>query len=112
MQAFVNDDKNEAALVEPLEEVIDRLNDELKLRHIDRLKNGECTIELGFVLSDITTNYERIADHCSNIAVCVLQMGEGGFEAHDYLGRMKSDDENFKRRYGEYRKKYALPECD
>lgn len=112
VQAFVNDDKNEAALVEPLEEVIDRLNDELKLRHIDRLKNGECTIELGFVLSDITTNYERIADHCSNIAVCVLQMGEGGFEAHDYLGRMKSDDENFKRRYGEYRKKYALPECD
>ncbi|MBD5157773.1 MAG: Na/Pi cotransporter family protein [Butyrivibrio sp.] len=112
VQAFVNDDKQEAALVEPLEEVIDRLNDELKLRHIDRLKNGECTIELGFALSDITTNYERIADHCSNIAVCVLQMGEAGFEAHDYLDRMKSDDENFKRRYNEYKKKYVLPECD
>ena len=108
VQAFVNDDRQEAALVEPLEEVIDSLNDELKLRHIDRLKNGECTIELGFALSDITTNYERIADHCSNIAVCVLQMGE----AHSYLDRMKSDDENFKRRYNEYKKKYVLPECD
>lgn len=112
MQAFVNDDKQEAALVEPLEEVIDVLNDELKLRHVDRLKNGECTIELGFVLSDVTTNYERIADHCSNIAVCVLQMGESGFEAHGYLGKMKSDDEDFKRRYEEYKKKYVLPEFD
>lgn len=112
LQAFVNDDKREAALVEPLEEVIDMLNDELKLRHVDRLKNGECTIELGFVLSDVTTNYERIADHCSNIAVCVLQTGEGGFEAHGYLGKMKSDDEEFKLRYEEYKKKYVLPECD
>ncbi len=112
LQAFVNDDKREAALVEPLEEVIDMLNDELKLRHVDRLKNGECTIELGFVLSDVTTNYERIADHCSNIAVCVLQTGKGGFEAHGYLGKMKSDDEEFKLRYEEYKKKYVLPECD
>lgn len=112
LQAFVNDDKREAALVEPLEEVIDMLNDELKMRHVDRLKNGECTIELGFVLSDVTTNYERIADHCSNIAVCVLQTGEGGFEAHGYLGKMKSDDVEFKLRYEEYKKKYGLPECD
>lgn len=109
VQALVNDDKQDALLVEPLEEVIDRLNDELKLRHINRLKNGECTIELGFVLADITIDYERIADHCSNIAVCVLQMGEGHFETHGYLEKIKSDDQEFRRRYEEYKKMYILP---
>ncbi len=109
VEALVNDDKQAALRVEPLEEVIDRLNDELKLRHVARLQSGECTIELGFVLADVTTNCERIADHCSNIAVCVLQMDNRDFESHDYLGKMRSDNDDFKKRYNEYKELYILP---
>ena len=101
-----------AAVVEPLEEVIDDLQDDLKIRHIERLKNGQCTIELGFILSDIMTNYERIADHCSNIAVCVLQLEERDLEAHDYLIKMKTDNEDFKQKYKKYKNLYVLPQCD
>ena len=58
------------------------MNDEVKKKHVKRLRKGKCTIELGFVLSDITTNFERIADHCSNIAVCIIQTNEDGFDTH------------------------------
>ena len=95
-----------------IEEVIDDLQDDLKIRHIERLKNGQCTIELGFILSDIMTNYERIADHCSNIAVCVLQLEERDLEAHDYLIKMKTDNEDFKQKYKKYKNLYVLPQCD
>ena len=109
IDSFNNDDKALAMEVEPLEEVIDNLKDELKARHIERLRAGQCTTELGFILSDITTNYERIADHCSNIAVCVLQFEDSDMEAHDYLEKMKTDNEDFKQKYKKYKGLYILP---
>ena len=76
-KVFTEQDRQLAQTIEPLEEVIDGLNQELKKRHIRRLRNGKCTIELGFILSDITTSLERVADHCSNISVCVTQVRDG-----------------------------------
>lgn len=109
-EAFEREDLHLATMVEPLEEVIDTLNDEVKKKHVKRLRKGKCTIELGFVLSDITTNYERVADHCSNIAVCLIQTHADGFETHEYLDRLKEDnDPIFKERYKAYRKQYRLP---
>ncbi len=107
---FEKQDVAMATKVEPLEEVIDTLNDEVKKKHVKRLRKGKCTIELGFVLSDITTNFERIADHCSNIAVCIIQTNEDGFDTHEYLDNLKeNDDPKFKNMYKEYRNKYKLP---
>lgn len=109
-EVFETEDVQLATHVEPLEEVIDTLNDEVKKKHIKRLRKGKCTIELGFVLSDITTNYERIADHCSNIAVCLIQTREDGFEMHEYLDKLKENENaEFINQYKEYRKKYKLP---
>ena len=109
--AFKAEDINEATKVEPLEEVIDDLNMELKARHIRRLREGKCTIELGFVHSDIITNYERIADHCSNIGVCIIEIKQEGFDTHEYLGIMKREDnEQFRKQYALYKEKYKLPE--
>ena len=110
-KAFEDENVQEAMLVEPLEEVIDDMNIELKARHIRRLREGKCTIELGFVHSDIITNYERIADHCSNIAVCIIEIKKDGFDTHEYLGTIKREDnEQFKARYAQYKEKYKLPE--
>lgn len=107
--SFINNDRGLALTVEPLEEVIDGMNSELKERHVRRLREGKCTIELGFVLSDITTNYERIADHCSNIAISVLQVKQTDLESHDYLGKLKSDDPAFKKHYSDFLRIYKLP---
>lgn len=108
---FENEDADLAKTIEPLEEVIDDINDELKKRHVKRLRKGKCTIELGFVLSDITTNFERVADHCSNIAVCLLQINEDSFETHEYLDMVKrNENTGFKQMYQSYRTKYALPD--
>ena len=110
-KAFEDENVQEAMLVEPLEEVIDDMNIELKARHIRRLREGKCTIELGFVHSDIITNYERIADHCSNIAVCIIEIKQDGFDTHEYLGTIKREgNEQFKARYAQYKEKYKLPE--
>lgn len=110
MESFRKEDVLVAERVEPLEEVIDEMNDELKKRHIKRLRKGKCTIEMGFVLSDLTTNYERVADHCSNIAVCLMQIQEDGMEVHEYLDVLRqSDNENFRRNVIMYAEKYALP---
>ncbi len=107
---FDTEDVKLATQVEPLEEVIDTLNDEVKKKHIKRLRKGKCTIELGFVLSDLTTNFERIADHCSNVAVCLIQTREDGFETHEYLDNLKENENpEFIAKYREYRKKYKLP---
>lgn len=107
---FVTDDLELAKNVEPLEEVIDDLNAELKVRHVKRLRAGECTIELGFVLSDITTSFERIADHCSNIAVCLIEIHENEFDTHKYLGKMKQDtNQAFVKKYETYKNRYVLP---
>ena len=110
VKVFEDEDTELAVHVEPLEEVIDTLNDEVKKKHVKRLRKGKCTIELGFVLSDITTNYERVADHCSNIAVSLIQIKEDGYETHEYLDNIKENDAiRFHMEYKEYRKKYKLP---
>ena len=99
-----------AAKVEPLEQVIDRIRDKLKEAHVKRLTNGECTIELGFIFSDLITSMERVSDHCSNIAVGVIEINNNGYDAHEYLHELKnSDDIQYNADYKEYKKKYALP---
>lgn len=109
--AFKSNSKNEADKVEPLEELIETLAVELKARHIRRLREGKCTIELGFAHSDILNNLERVADHCSNIAVDVIQSDQSEFDAHEYLDRIKNkDNQQFARDYKAYKEKYRLPE--
>lgn len=105
---FENEDVEKAVCVEPLEEVIDDLKEEIRSRHIRRLAKGKCTIELGFALTDLVTNYERIADHCSNIAVAVIQMDEREHDVHQYLGQIKTEDPRFAQMYQEYKGRYAL----
>lgn len=108
--AFINNDLKLAAKVEPLEQVINRLRDKLKEAHIERLTKGECTIELGFVFSDLLTNLERVADHCSNIAIGVIETTRNGYEAHEYLHELKnSDDRQYNNDYLSYKQKYKLP---
>ena len=108
LRAFENSDVEEASHVEPLEEVIDDLKEEIRSRHIKRLAKGKCTIELGFALTDLVTNYERIADHCSNIAVAVIQVDEKEHDVHKYLGQIKTEDPRFAQMYNSYKKRYAL----
>ena len=107
-RVFENEDVVEATRVEPLEEVIDELKEEIRSRHIKRLAKGKCTIELGFALTDLVTNYERIADHCSNIAVAVIQMDEKEHDVHNYLGQVKSEDPKFAQMYKGYKERYVL----
>lgn len=107
---FQEEDTKLARMIEPLEEVIDYLNVELKKRHIKRLRKGKCTIEMGFILSDVTTSYERVADHCSNIAVSLLEISEDGFETHEYLDMLKqTDDPEFRENVKRFQKRYVLP---
>lgn len=111
VDSFEREDTKLAARVEPLEQVVDSLKLELKNRHVRRLQEGRCTIELGFVLTDLLTNYERVSDHCSNIAVTVIQVKESAMEAHGYLNQVKnSGSPEFTRAYEESLEKYALPE--
>ena len=111
IEAFKNDDIQLARQVEPLEEVIDYLNDELKQRHVNRLRSGECSVEMGFVLSDITINYERVADHCSNLAVDLLRIHENVFDVHEYLEGLKENkDTAFREAYRKDKADYALPQ--
>lgn len=108
-KVFEDEDTRLADSVEPLEEVIDNLQVELKKRHIKRLRGGKCTIELGFAFSDIMANYERVADHCSNIAVCIIEVKADEFDTHEYLDHIKADNPEFDEMYKKYKKKYALP---
>lgn len=109
-KVFKDNDDRLATTVEPLEEAIDTLNYEIKNRHVRRLREGKCTIELGFVFSDVLTSYERISDHCSNIAVSLIQIHEDNYETHGYLDALKhKDEENFKEKYNECLKHYILP---
>lgn len=109
-EVFVSQDTRLSQAIEPLEEVIDELNRELNRRHIRRLRDGECTIELGFSLADITTSLERVADHCSNIAVCISQVKEDVYDTHEYLDTMKYEDDGFFRgKVSEMQEKYILP---
>lgn len=110
-RVFKEENRTLARDVEPLEEVIDFLNEEIKRRHIKRLRKGKCTIEMGFVLSDITTSYERISDHCSNIAVAMLQIEEDIFDTHEYMLALKqSSTEEFDRAVMKIKENYVLPE--
>ena len=110
LAAFVDDNLEKAREVEPLEEVIDDLTDLIKTRHINRLQSGECTIEHGFVLNDMLISFERISDHCSNVAAALIELENYSFERHKYLRRLKTrDDENFKALYQEFSSKYGLP---
>ena len=109
VDAHNNNDLALAYKVEPLEECVDDLIDQIKLNHIDRLKSGYCTIEHGFVLSDILTNYERVSDHCSNIGVAMIELSRGIFDAHEYLDALKEKgDPEFQKLYEEYKTKYAI----
>ena len=108
--AFINNDVELAMKIEPLEQVIDKIRDKLKEAHVRRLTNGECTIELGFVFSDLITNFERISDHCSNIAIGIIEINKNTYGVHEYLHELKnSDDIQFNEDYQAYKKKYALP---
>lgn len=110
VEALENNDREKAILVEPMEDLIDTMNKELKKRHVKRLKKGKCTVELGISLSDITDTFERISDHCSNVAVCIVQGDDDEFEAHDYRKQQKADQEAwFAKKYEELEAEYALP---
>lgn len=109
VSAYEEDNAEKAALVEPLEQAIDDITDEVKLRHSKRVSNDECTIELGFVLSDILNNFERISDHCSNVAVAVIDAQKGNFDSHSYLNEIKTGDKAFEQAFAGYKKKYLLP---
>lgn len=109
VRAFVENNMELAQTVEPLEEVIDDLNKEVKKRHIKRLRKGKCTIDLGLVLADVAANYERVADHCSNIAVYMIQMEDNSIEAHDYINTLTEENrEQFEQMQETYREKYQL----
>jgi len=107
---FDEQDITKASEIEALEELIDELTKEMKRRHINRLRSGECTIEMGFILSDLITSMERIADHCSNIGVCVTQVRENLYDTHRHLNAMKNDqDDEFNKCLEAVRKEYLLP---
>ncbi len=107
--ALVNNDIKLAAEVEPLEEVIDDLRDQIKLNHILRLQKSECSIEHGFILSDLLTNFERVSDHCSNIAGCVVEISRyDALDLHKYIADMKHGGEEFEQKYSSYKRKYSI----
>lgn len=109
-QVFDRQDLNLTRDVEPLEEIVDELSKELKRRHVNRLRLGECTIEMGFILTDLITSLERIADHCSNISVCVTQVRENLYDTHSHLESLKNEpDDSYYNRLGELHKEYVLP---
>ena len=107
--AFVENDPQRAARVEPLEEIIDGLCDEMKSHHVDRLQSGSCTLNLGFVFNDLLTNYERVADHCSNIAAAIIELESDSFDTHEYLNSVRAmKSSSFARYYEEYKQEYHL----
>ncbi len=108
--AFDRSDLELAKKVEPLEQVIDHLITAMKARHIDRLQKGVCTIELGFILNDLLTSCRRVSDHCSNIAVCLIQTKRDAYATHSYLNRVKAGKQSFVEAYEAYAEQYALPE--
>lgn len=113
--AFRKGDLHLASKVEPLEQVVDELVRAIKARHIARLQAGNCSIEYGFILDDLLTNYERVCDHCSNVAVAQIEVAQDSFDTHAYLNDLKSgqsskESEQFQRRLDRYRERYLFPE--
>ena len=113
MGAFEEENVKEAYRVEPLEEMIDMLCDELKLHHVNRVQAGECTLDQGFVFNDLLTNLERVADHCSNIAVAMIELEIGAFDTHEYLNSLRDvHTDSFDRYFEHYKNKYDLEKGD
>ncbi|MDD5922046.1 MAG: Na/Pi cotransporter family protein [Eubacteriales bacterium] len=110
-EAYDNMDLTKAKEVEPLEEVIDRLSEVTRLHHLERLKNGICTVDNGFTLNDYLTDLERISDHCSNIAVAVIELRNHSFDTHEYIDEHQDmSNERFRRQFEGFQKKYHLPD--
>ncbi|MBR3135650.1 MAG: Na/Pi cotransporter family protein [Clostridia bacterium] len=113
MGAFEKENVKEAYRVEPLEETIDMLSDELKLHHVNRVQAGQCTLDQGFVFNDLITNLERVADHCSNIAVAMIELEAGAFDTHEYLNSLRDvHSDSFNRYFELYKNKYDLLQGD
>ena len=109
ISAFLNNDVDAAYRVEPLEELIDNLCDEMKLHHIDRLQTGECTLNHGFAFNDLLTNCERVSDHCSNIAVAMIELESESFDTHEYINSvMAMHSHSFDKYYAEYSKEFQI----
>ena len=110
VDSFEQENVEMASEVEPLEDVIDMIHSAVKGRHVQRLQEGICTIEQGFILNDLGTNLERVADHCSNLAVCVIEQARGQFDMHHYLSDVKKfDADGFEEKMQKYREKYSMP---
>ena len=108
-RAYQENSLETAMQVEPLEQVIDNLIRQARSSHLNRLNEGRCTIEQGFVLADVLNNYERISDHCSNIAVAIIEAESDRYDSHDYLDAIKTgDNREFQKLYKEYSVKYAF----
>ncbi len=106
---FVEDDLDKAYHVEPLEEHVDMLCDELKMRHIERLQAGTCSLKIGFVFNDLLTNFERVADHCSNVAIAMIELRQNEYDTHDYINNLKElHSHNFDELYSQYAEKYSV----
>ena len=110
IKSFIDNDIEAASHVEALEEVVDDLKDELRSRHIKRLQQGNCSIEVGFVWADLLTNLERISDHCSNIAACVIDMAQHNMNLHESVRKIKANDAEFKTLYAQFAEEFKLPE--
>ena len=109
VSAFVDNDPQRAARVEPLEEIIDGLCDEMKSHHVDRLQSGACTLNQGFVFNDLLTNYERVADHCSNVAVAIIELESDSFDTHEYLSSVRAmKSHSFAQYFEEYKQRFHL----
>ena len=107
--AFIEENIEKAYMVEPLEECIDVLCDEIKLRHVDRLQGGTCSLQSGFVFNDILTNFERVADHCSNVAIAMIELRDDTYDTHDYVISLKElRSHNFDELYGHFTEKYEI----
>ena len=107
--AFLHQDVEAAMKVEPLEQVIDKLKEEMRTRHILRMQQGQCSIEAGFVWSDLLTDLERTSDHCSNIAGCVIDAAQHNLNLHETLHAIRRNDDSFQRRFRSYLEAYSLP---
>ena len=109
-EAFISNDRSKARQVEPLEEVVDNLSAEMRQRHIERLRKGICSMEAGIILEDILIYFERVSDHCSNIALCLIEIGEDSFGRHEYVSEItKGSDPDFQNTYTLMRNRYTLP---
>ena len=107
--SFQENDPRAAAHVEPMEETIDRLTEEMRLRHTERLQSGRCTIQLGFVLNDLLTNMERVSDHCSNVALCVIEATDNSIDPHAYVQNLRANGATFADELRDDLNRYRLP---